>query len=646
MIATLAYLALGLLLLPALAPLLAFLKDGRAGRKAFLTAIGIAALLLTALAAYVLYTGTQLLLPLYDLAPGLGLTLLVDRLSAFFILIIAVVAFAVAIYSAGYVEHLKSPVRKNLLIALMSIFVLSMVLVISAKGMVGFLFSWELMSLASFLLVNFEYEKKGTRKAGLYYLAMTQLSTVFLIAATGVIYAQTGSFDLQRVAFSSPFWASLAFLFAFLGFGIKAGIVPFHKWLPYAHPAAPSNISALMSGLMIKVAIYGLVRFLLTVLPPGPVWWGILLLTAGTVSAILGVIYALKEHDLKRLLAYHSIENIGIIVMGLGLFEIFSAAGLHAVALLALGGALFHTLNHALFKSLLFLTSGSVLNATKTMNIERMGGLSARMPGTAALFLIGAVSISALPPFNGFVSELMLFEAFFQAYLLASPYLQMLLVIAFSVFALTSALAAACFVKAYGVVFLGVPRSKEAKEAKEAPRSMLAGPAVLAALCIVLGLFSFQLFAIAGFSFPVPDLLVVGLLLLAVYALTAFALRNVGKRRTCETWSCGYPSAGSVAEYTASGFSEPIIRIFDAIFLPKLTVEREYHDGQKALFKRGTAEMRLMRFFEEYLYDPVARAVEKAAAFVARLQDVDLDLYVAYIFVSALLLIIVARFLI
>ncbi len=310
MIATLAYLALWLLVLPALAPLLTFLKDGKAGRKAFLIAMGAATVLLATLAAYILYTGTPLPVQLYDLAPGLSIALLIDRLSAFFILIIAIVALAVVIYSAGYVEHLKSPVRKNLLVALMSVFILSMVLVVSAKGLIGFLFFWELMSLASFLLVNFEYEKQGTRKAGLYYLAMTQLSTVFLIGATGVVYAQTGSFDLQHTAFSSPFWASLTFLFAFLAFGIKAGIVPFHKWLPYAHPAAPSNISALMSGLMIKVAIYGLVRFLLTVLPPGPVWWGILLLAAGTVSAILGVIYALKEHDLVC-------ERIGLLqVMG------------------------------------------------------------------------------------------------------------------------------------------------------------------------------------------------------------------------------------------------------------------------------------------------------------------------------------------
>ena len=299
--------------------------------------------------------------------------------------------------------------------------------------------------------------------------------------------------------------------FLFIGFGIKAGIIPFHKWLPYAHPASPSNISALMSGVMIKVAIYGLLRFVL--LMPMELWWGILILVVGTTSAILGVIYALKEHDIKRLLAYHSIENIGIILIGIGLYVIFALSGLQAIATLALIGALFHTLNHAIFKSLLFMTSGSVINSTETRNIEDMGGLIKRMPYTALLFLIGAVSISALPPFNGFVSELMIFQAFFQSSLLANPALEMLLITSLAIFALTSALAAACFVKAFGITFLALPRSEGAKKAKEAPKLMLIGPALLAIFCVVLGVFSFQIFGAFGFSFPIPNMLLVGPLL-------------------------------------------------------------------------------------------------------------------------------------
>jgi formate hydrogenlyase subunit 3/multisubunit Na+/H+ antiporter MnhD subunit len=637
-------LGLAAFLLSALLPLLLPRARGWAYRTA-LSASLIGAALLFVFSAAVLWSGVPEQFSLFSIASSLYFDFVIDRLAAFFIITITIVAFAAAIYSFGYIEHYPQRQRRNFLAGIMGLFVLSMILVVASKNLLSFLFFWELMAASSFLLVSFDNEKKETRKASLYYLVMTQLSMVFLLAAVCIIYSQTGSFDIQQASFASPLLLSLTFLFAFLAFGIKAGVVPFHKWLPYAHPAAPSNISALMSGLMIKVAIYGLVRFLLTILPPGAMWWGILILAVGTLSAILGVIYALKEHDIKRLLAYHSIENIGIILMGIGLYVIFMAAGFQQVALLALASALFHTLNHALFKSLLFLTAGSIANATKTMNIEKMGGLIARMPVTATLFLIGAISISALPPFNGFVSELMLFQAFFQAHLLTSPLMQIFLVAAFSIFALTSALAAACFVKAFSIIFLAVPRSKEAEEATEAPRSMLIGPAVLAVLCILLGIFSFQIFSMAGLDFSLPDLLLIGLLLLGVYLFAVLALMRVGKRRVSETWGCGYHLSGGKTEYTASGFSEPIIRIFDVVFRPRREVEREYHDDRKALFKQGNAEMKLARFFEEYLYNPVVWIVDKVSAFVARFQDADLDMYVSYLFITALAIIIAMRFL-
>ena len=298
-----------------------------------------------------------------------------------------------------------------------------------------------------------EYEKKETVKAGMFYFVMTHLSTVFLFFAFLFLYVTTGSFNIQPIT-AQPLIASIAFVFLFLGFGIKAGIIPFHKWLPYAHPASPSNISALMSGVMIKVAIYGLVRFLL--LLPMESWWGMLILVMGTASALLGVIYALKEHDLKKMLAYSSIENVGVILVGIGLYVIFNVSGFTSIAMLALFGALFHSFNHAVFKSLLFMTTGAVINQAETKNIEEMGGLIKRMPTTALMFLIGAVSISALPPFNGFVSELMIFQAFFQSPVLGNPFLVLLLIVALSVFALTSALAAACFVKAFGISFLAL----------------------------------------------------------------------------------------------------------------------------------------------------------------------------------------------
>jgi len=426
-----------------------------------------------------------------------------------------------------------------------------------------------------------------------------------------------------------------------LGFGIKAGIIPFHKWLPYAHPASPSNISALMSGVMIKVAIYGLVRFLL-LLPLQP-WWGILILAMGTVSAVLGVIYALKEHDIKRLLAYHSIENIGIILIGVGLYVIFTVEGFPSIGMLALLGGLFHTLNHAIFKSLLFMTSGSIVNATGTRNIEEMGGLIKRMPKTAMLFLIGAISISALPPFNGFVSELMIFQTFFQSSVLSNPFLELLLLLALAVFALTSALAAACFVKAFGVTFLALPRSHEAKEAKESPKLMIIGSAILAALCVILGIFSSQIFGLLGFSVEVPNMLFIGAILLGFYGLIFLVMREIANRneRVTETWGCGYPIQNSKMEYTASGFSEPIVTILKSIFRTQKKSQRSFSDDKNSVFKEGKAEIHLLKFFEERLYTPVANAIRKVAEKVNNLQRGDVDLHVAYAFVMVVVFVLI-----
>lgn len=484
--------------------------NSKFSRQASLIFSTMASVAILAFALEIVLSNKSFSLLAYQITPLFQFSFLVDRLAAFFLVLVAVVSVAVSIYSIQYVEHFLSEAKKNLIVSFMNIFILSMLLVVASFSMFSFLFFWEIMALSSFLLVMMEFEKKETQKAGIFYFVMTHLSTLFLIFAFLFVYTITGTFDMTQIR-ADPLITSVAFVFLFLGFGIKAGIIPFHKWLPYAHPASPSNISALMSGVMIKVAIYGLVRFVL--LLPLQTWWGILILSVGTASAVLGVIYALKEHDIKRLLAYHSIENIGIILIGIGLYVIFSLAGLQPIAFLALAGALFHTLNHAIFKSLLFMTSGSIVNATGTRNIEEMGGLIKRMPKTALLFLIGAVSISALPPFNGFVSELMIFQVFFQSIALANPFLEVILITSLAVFALTSALAAACFVKAFGITFLAIPRSQEAKEAKESPKLMIIGPAILAAICVALGVFSLQLFGVLGFSFPLPNMLFIGALL-------------------------------------------------------------------------------------------------------------------------------------
>ncbi len=604
-------------------------------------------IILIYISSSIMYTGIALEFSFSQIFPIMGMEFLVDRLAAFFIFTISIISLAVASYSFGYLEHYTQTRRKNIHLFLMNVFILSMIFVVASKNMLAFLIFWELMSVSSFFLVCFEYEKEETRKAGLFYFIMTQLSTVFLICAFVILYNGSGSFEMTLAPAMSSAMTSLAFLFLFIGFGIKSGMIPFHKWLPYAHPAAPSNISALMSGLMIKVALYGLIRFLLYIFPLTYLWWGILILIAGTVSAFLGVIYALKEHDLKRLLAYHSIENVGIILMGIGLCVVFTYYQLPALAMVSLVAALFHTLNHGLFKSLLFLTAGSVISETKTRNIEEMGGLIKTMPKTAILFLVGAVSISALPPLNGFVSEFLLFHSLFQSSLIANPLVQIIMFVCLMVLALTSALAAACFVKAFGIVFLANPRSKHAEQAREVPHSMIVGPSILTFLCIFLGVFSFQIFSWIGgrigYSFPIPNLLLVAiiaiiLLLLIIIALRIFASR---KTRVSETWGCGITSQNSKMEYTASGFSEPIIKMFSFIYQPNIVNKRQFHDIQQVLFKEGKVEIRLIRIFEDYLYLPVARLVQRVSWWLYRQQNkVALDPFILYEFLVILGLIV------
>lgn len=569
----------------------------------------------------------------------------VDWLSAFFILVISIVSVCVGIYSFAYIEHIKNIAKRNVLVFLMAIFIASMAMVVASRHLVGFLIFWETMSISSFLLVMLDYENEETKKAGVFYFVMTQLSTVLLLFAFISIYSQTGIMELSGLASLTPTMAMYLFVFLTMGFGIKAGVIPFHKWLPYAHPAAPSPISALMSGVMIKVAIYGMLRSVLLI-PRMSVWGGVLILAMGTISAFLGVIYALKEHDLKRLLAYHSIENIGIILIGVGLYIIFNSSGFGAIAMLALGAALFHTLNHALFKSLLFLSAGSVVQATGTKNIEDMGGLVNRMPWTASMFLVGAVSISAIPPLNGFVSELMIFEAFLKIGVLSSSILKVALFLSLSLFAMTSALAAACFVKAFGTVFLALPRSKKSAAVNEAPFPMLVGQAILAFLCIGLGVFSFQIFnvvgRVVGTSFPLPNLLWISsiggvFLIIVVVLLRFFGSR---KSRISETWGCGISSQKASMEYTASGFSEPIVTIFEAIYRTKKSNIVEFHDSAKSVFKRGDAEIVLLKFFEKYLYYPVVMGVQRISAFLYTHQNsVEIDSYILYSFLAIVALI-------
>ncbi len=425
--------------------------------------------------------------------PFLAFAIRIDALAAFFVLMISLAGLAASVYALGYVTKCYGRVSIGALGSLFNGFLLSMTLVVIADNGFFFLIVWELMSLVSYFLVVTEHEKAEVRYAGFFYLIMTHVGTAFIILTFLIFLQEAGSFSFSAFRhLEQPLpegLRTLAFFAALIGFGTKAGIVPLHVWLPYAHPAAPSHVSALMSGVMIKTAIYGLVRVYFDFLGGQfPWWWGFVILVVGAVSALLGVMYALMEHDLKSLLAFHSVENIGIILLGIGAGMIFQSYGLKEFAALGVLAGLYHTINHGMFKALLFLGAGSLLYATHTRNMEEYGGLLRRMPWTGACFLIGAVSIAALPPTNGFVSEWLVFQSLFLSFHLPVVLLKLMLPLAAAMLALTSVLALACFAKAFGISFLALPRSSHARLAEEVPFSMRIAMASLAVVCALLGL--------------------------------------------------------------------------------------------------------------------------------------------------------------
>ena len=450
------------------------------------------------------------------------------------------------------------------------------------------------------------------------------------------------------------------FLCALIGFGTKAGVIPLHVWLPEAHPAAPTHVSAVMSGVMIKTAIYGLARFYLDFLGPGPVWWGGMVLAAAALSAVLGVLYALMEHDVKRLLAYHSVENIGIILLGAGGGLVFAGAGLPGLAAVAWAAALFHVLNHALFKSLLFMGAGAVLQAAHTRDIEHLGGLIRYMPYTAAFFLTGAVAIVGLPPLNGFVSEWLTFQALFALPAgLAGLGGKVGAAALASLLGLTGALAAVCFVKVFGMIFLAKPRSTHVSDSvREAPGLMLAPMGLLAVLCLLLGVLPTGLLGllaatVAPFLGPgtakalaTDEWYVVGfkattagtmspaamVFLLAAGAMAAamvWQLYGRPRRRTGETWTCGIVPDARM-EYTATGFSGPIRRAFGAILLPKPDMKLD-KAGHRYFGRRMTFHVRITYIFNEAVYMPLKKQIIALSHFMKRLQTGSVQLYVGYI---------------
>ena len=628
------------------------------------------------LGAMVIATAQPFTLTVPDLLPlAGGLALRLDPLGAFFLILIGIGAIPAAIYGAGYssiYEDGRASLR--LLGVMLNLFLLMMCHVVLADNVLTFLLLCEGISLTSYFLVMIEANETGTLQAGLWYIAMTHIGQALLLAAFVLLMGSgPGAFaDLRAGAATlSPTLRSVIFTLAFLGFGSKAGIVPLHVWLPRAHPAAPSHISALMSGVMIKMGVYGLLRVGLDLLGGGPTWWGALVLAFGALSAVLGILYALMENDLKRLLAYSSVENMGIIFIGVGAGLMFHTRTLETAAALAFIAALYHALNHAAFKGLLFMGAGSVLHATHTRDMNRMGGLIKRMPWTALCFLIGSAAISALPPLNGFVSEWLVFQALLGGFTIPTPEVAVLMPLAVGMLALTSGLAAACFVKAFGITFLAIPRSHEAEHAHEAPRSMLLGMGLLALACVVLGLAPFvvvpalgavlaglgglpdtqatftlglTLHTPGGFGSMSPTLIVLGLLIiLGLVPLALIVVRANRRLRVGDTWGCGRIGQTPRMEYTATAFAEPLRRVFAELYRPTKELTIDFHPESKYFVQSIAYHSTITPWFEQVLYEPFLRLVRFAARQVRRLQSGSLYLYLTYVALALVLLLIIAR---
>ncbi len=598
---------------------------------------------------------------------------IVDPLSAVFLAVVGAIAIPAALYGVGYTRAWEGRRSLRMPGAMLNLFLLSMSLVTLADGIFWFVFFWEGMAISSYLLVMTEADEPGTVRAGNWYLGMTQFGLGFILAAFFLLLPPDGSGDFTALAMHaqtlSPGLRSLVFILALIGFGSKAGLVPLHVWLPSAHPAAPSHVSALMSGVMIKLGVYGVLLFGLRLLGGGPAWWGGLVLVLGAVSALLGVLYALMEHDLKRLLAYHSIENIGIIFIGVGAGMMFLGYGLPALAVLGFVGGLYHTINHACFKGLLFLGAGSVLHATGTRNMEEMGGLIKRMPRTSLFFLVGAAAISALPPLNGFVSEWVVFQALLGGSAIPQREVAVLMPIAVAMLALASGLAAACFVKAFGITFLGIARSHEAREAHEAPVTMQVAMAALALGCVALG-------AVASAMVPALGRVVAGLagmppapatavgwslglrlsapgavgqisslgillglvLLLAAIPVALWLFRASRALRVSDTWGCGRIAQTPRMQYTATAFAEPLRRIFAALYRPTEDVSIDFHPESRYFVQSIAYHARIVPWFERYLYDPVIDRVTAWAGGVRAIQSGSLHAYLTYLVAALVIL--------
>jgi len=594
-----------------------------------------------------------------------GASFEIAPLAAPFILLLGLVAAAIALYSPRYHEPGQGTA---VYLAVYNLALLASLAVLVAGNVVAFLVAWESMALLCYLLILRHHKREGVAQGAFLFVALSEIGFLMIVLAFAILATQTGTLDLATIAARSSGvhagWRSAAYVLALCGFACKAGLVPFHVWLPAAHPVAPADGSAFLSGLVIKLGVYGIALFGFTLVPGGPAWWGLLTMGLGAISAVLGILYALMERDLKRFLAYSSIENIGIIVTALGSGMTFTAYGQRAIGAFLLIVALYHSINHGTYKTLLFLEAGVIEHATGTRDLDRLGGLIRRLPRTAVICLIGTVAIAALPPLNGFVSEWMLFQGLFQGFRISSHLVGILIVIAGALIALTGGLAINAFARAYGIPFLGMPRSGPAAHAGES-RQPVAGPALLAGACVFLGLGApLVLTALdrvarsaTGLDIRsvllVPKLTVIpahtdfsgfsptylALFLLAVTAvpiLIFLAGRPRARSRRPPVWDGGILSFKPRMQYTATTHANPVRVTFEPLYRPSVHVERASDDPAG---RSGPVHYRfhVTPIFDRYLYRPVIRLVRALADLARPIQSGDVNLYLFYVFVVVLI---------
>ena len=640
-----------------LTSILAVLDGPHTNRRlwSLLTAAG-AALLLSASVVTAISGAGSWRLPLPFYLGQIGFTLHLDLLAAWFLAILGAAAIPAAVYAHGYLEHYSKQADLRIFWGATPLLLGSMAGVVLAGNAIEFLVFWELMSLSSFLLVGVEHRKAGVRQAALIYLGATRAGTAFLAGGFLWAHALCGSWSfadwhIHGVAALGPG------LLILTGLGVKAGVWPFHLWLPIAHPAAPAPVSGLMSGVMVKIAVYAIIR--LFVLPSSfshPAF-GYVLLATGAVSAFWGVLFALLQHDLKRLLAYHTVENVGLILLGIGIALVAQRLGMPFVARIALAAALFHALNHALFKSLLFLGAGAVETGAGTRDIERLGGLARRMPATFACFVLGSAAICALPPLNGFASEWLLYQGALRAASdSATAPIRFVMLLVIGWIALTGALALACFVKACGVTFLGRARSPSAANAVEVTLGMRTAQASLAGACVLAGLFAPVVLHIlspivaslqpAGpplaraWTLPYPALLLVLALTLAAGALWMSAATRRRPTRRFITWECGFGDLTPRMQVTATSFAQPIVRLFGAVV--RYAIHLHVDGADPRLFPEEiTADPHTEAVLESRVYSPIVRLFGRAGDWVVRLQAGSIHLYLLTMFLTLLVLLVI-----